>query len=159
MVNTAFTNYIDQFNLTEDLKFPILTNETTSELSLPIFLNNSKFDDSLLSAPQTLEDDITQYQQEKEIFDLKERHDIDELDLETSYKNFITNNFLIDIFVFIIAIISVITTMAIIYILCKHNKLRTLVASLALQQVKEVSGLAMKKEDKTIHANAHLSFI
>ena len=30
-VNTAFTNYIDQFNLTEDLNFPILTNKTTSE--------------------------------------------------------------------------------------------------------------------------------
>ena len=30
-VNTAFTNYNDQFNLTEDLKFPILTNKTTSE--------------------------------------------------------------------------------------------------------------------------------
>ena len=25
LVNTAFTNYIDQFNLTEVLKFPILT--------------------------------------------------------------------------------------------------------------------------------------
>ena len=39
MVNTAFTNYIDQFNLTEELKFPILTNKTTSEYTLPIFLN------------------------------------------------------------------------------------------------------------------------
>ena len=76
---------------------------------------------------------------------MKERHDIDELDLETSYKNFFTNNFIVDTFVFIIAIISVITTMAIIYILCKHNKLRTLVVSLALQQVKEVSALAMKE--------------
>ena len=40
---------------------------------------------------------------------------------------------------FIIAIILIITTMIILYILCKHNTLRTLVASLALQQVKEVS--------------------
>ena len=51
MVNTAFTNYINQFNLTEDLKFPILTNKTTSEFTLPVFCNNSKFDDSLLTAP------------------------------------------------------------------------------------------------------------
>ena len=72
----------------------------------------------------------------RKIFDLKERHDIDEIDLETSYKTFFTNNFIVDIFVFIRAIISVITTMIIIYVLCKHNKLRTLVASLALQQVK-----------------------
>ena len=53
-VNTAFTNYIDQFNLTEDLKFPILTNKSTSEYTLPIFLNNSKL--YLLTTPQTLKD-------------------------------------------------------------------------------------------------------
>ena len=86
MINTAFTNYINEFNLTEDLKFPILTNETTTEYTIPIFLNNSKFDDSLFTAPQTLKDYIAQYKHEKEIFDLKEWHDIDELDLETSYK-------------------------------------------------------------------------
>ena len=34
-----------------------------------------------------LKDYIAQYKHKKEIFDLKERHDIDELDLETSYKN------------------------------------------------------------------------
>ena len=54
VVNTAFTNYIDQFNLTEDLKFPILTSKTTSEHTLLIFLNNSSFDNSLITAPQTL---------------------------------------------------------------------------------------------------------
>ena len=98
-VNMAFTNYIDQF-------------------TLPVFLNKSKFNDSLLSAPQTLKDYIAQYMHEKEIFDLKERHDIDELELETSYKNFFTNNFIVDIFVFVTAIILVITTMIIIYTLC-----------------------------------------
>ena len=79
---------------------------------------------------------------------MKERHDIDEIDLETSYKNFFTNNFIVDIFVFWIAIISVITTMIIIYTLCKCNKLKTLVASLALLQVKEVSASTTKKEDE-----------
>ena len=83
----------------------------------------------------------------KEIFDLKERHDIDELELETPCKNSITNNFIIHIFIFIIAIISVITTIIIIYALCKYNKLRTLVASLALQQVKEVSAVETKIEE------------
>ena len=54
MVNKAFTNYIYQFNLTEDLKFPIPTNKTISEYTQPIFLNNSKIDDSLLTTPQML---------------------------------------------------------------------------------------------------------
>ena len=51
-VNTAFVNYIDQFTLTETLMFPILTNKTTSEYILPIFLNNPRFDETLSSAPQ-----------------------------------------------------------------------------------------------------------
>ena len=51
-VNTAFVNYIDQFNLTVTLPFPILTNETTFEHTLPIFLSNTRFDTKLLSASQ-----------------------------------------------------------------------------------------------------------
>ena len=78
MVNIAFTNYIDQFNFMEELEFPILTNKTTSEFTLLVFPNKSKFDDSLLSAPQILKDYIAQYKHEKEFFNLKERHDIDE---------------------------------------------------------------------------------
>ena len=52
--NAAFTNYIDQFNLTEELEAPILTNRTTSEFTLPVFVNKSTFDDTLLSAPRHL---------------------------------------------------------------------------------------------------------
>ena len=47
---------------------------------------------------------------------------------------------------FIIAITSVITTMIILYVLCKHNKLITLVVSLALQHVKEVSPSSTMQE-------------
>ena len=72
MVNTTFTNYIDQFNLTEELECPILTNKTTSEFTLPVFLNKNKFVNSLLTAPQMLKDYNAQYKHEKEIFDLKE---------------------------------------------------------------------------------------
>ena len=50
-VNTALINYIDQFNLMEELEVPILTNKTTSEFTLPVFLNKSAFDKTLLSAP------------------------------------------------------------------------------------------------------------
>ena len=137
-MNTAFTNYCDQFNITEELKAPILTNKTTSEFTLPVLLNKSTFNEMLLSAPLTLKEYIAQYKHDKKFFDLKERHDIEELEIELLNKNFFTNNFIVDIFVFIIAIIWVITTIIIIYTICKHNKLRALVTSLALQQVKEV---------------------
>ena len=91
-VNMAFTNYIDQFILTKDLTFPILTNKTTSEYILLIFLNNSRFDDSLFTAPQILKEYISQYKHQKEIFDFKERPHINELDLEIPNKNFFTNS-------------------------------------------------------------------
>ena len=143
MVNTAFVNYIDQINLTEKLTFPVLTNKTTLEHTLPIFLNDTRFDETLTSAPQTLKEYISQYKQKKEIFDLKERHNID---IDSPNKNFFTNILIVDIFIFTIAIILAITTLIILYLLCKHNKLRTLVASLTLQQVKEVSASATKQD-------------
>ena len=57
-VNTAFTNYIDQFNLMEELEMPIFTNKSTLEFTLPVFLNKSTFDDTLLSTPLTLKEYI-----------------------------------------------------------------------------------------------------
>ena len=75
MVNTAFANNLIQLdNLTDSLEFPILKDKTTFEQTLLISLNISKFDTSLLTAPQTLKDFIHQYKCKKEIFDLKERH-------------------------------------------------------------------------------------
>ena len=79
-VNFSFTNYLDEFNLTEEVNIPVITNKYTLEITLPVFLNKSKFDESLLSAPLTLKECISQYKHDKEIFDLKERHYIDELE-------------------------------------------------------------------------------
>ena len=76
-MNTAFVHYIDQFNLIETLTFPILTNKTTSGHTLLIFHSDTGFDENLSSSPQILKEYISQYKQKKEIFDLKERHDID----------------------------------------------------------------------------------
>ena len=74
-VNSAFVNNKDQCNLKETLIFPILPYTTTSEHTLLIFLNNTRFDETLSSAPQTLKENISQYKQKKEFFGLKERHD------------------------------------------------------------------------------------
>ena len=76
IVNTTFVNYIDHFNLTEKLTFPLLTNKTTSKHTLPLFFKDTRFDETLLSVPQTLKEYISQYKQKKEIFYLKERHNI-----------------------------------------------------------------------------------
>ena len=41
-----------------------------------------RFYKTLLSAPQTLKEYISQYKQKNEIFDLKERQNIDDIDIE-----------------------------------------------------------------------------
>ena len=51
MVNAAFVNYIDEFNLTEKVTFPMLTNKTTLEHTLPIFLNDTRFDETPIVSP------------------------------------------------------------------------------------------------------------
>ena len=68
---------------------------------------------------------------------MKERHDIDELEKEFANKNFF-NSQVVKIFKIVVAIILILATVKTIYAICKHNKLRVLVTSLALQQVKEV---------------------
>ena len=136
MVNLAFTNYLDDFNLTEEINVPIITNKSTSEITLPVFLNKSKFDESLLLAPLTLKEYISQYKHDKDIFELKERHDIEVLEKEFANK-IVFNSKVVKIFKFVVAIISIIATVVMMSAICKHNKLRALVTSLALQQVKE----------------------
>ena len=77
---------------------------------------------------------------------MKERQDIDDIDIESPNKNFFSNNLIVDIFIFTVAIILAMTTLIMLFLLYKHNKLRALVASLALQQVKEVSATATKQD-------------
>ena len=98
-VNTAFMNYLDYFpSLTESLEFPIIQNKTTFEQTLPISLNVSKFDSTLLTASSNLKTFLTNYNSHKEIFDLQERHD--NMELNTN-KNFFSENYIVDIFLFI----------------------------------------------------------
>ena len=129
------------------MEAPIFTNKTTSEVTLPIFLNKPTIDDSLFSAPLTLKEYVNQYKHKSGIFNLKERHDIEE-EIEEEYvnKDFF-NSQIIKIFKFVVTIISITATVVTIYAICKHNKLRTLVTSLAFQWAKEI------KADKIIDRN------
>ena len=107
-VNTDFVNYLDQIDaLTETLEFSILKNKTTFKQTLPLSLNISKFDSELLTAPRNLKDFIHQYNCKKEIFDLNQRHDT--MDLTTS-KKFFSNNYLVHVFLFVTAVISLLAT-------------------------------------------------
>ena len=107
-VNRTFVNYLDMFpNLTESLKFLVIKNRTMYKQTLPISLNISRFYKTLLTALTNLKDFMNSYAKHKEIFDLQERHECMILDTST---NFFSDNYIMDIFVFISAIISLLTT-------------------------------------------------
>ena len=134
-INMAFANYLDMFpNLTES--FPLIRDKTTYEQSLPINLSILDFDTSLLHVATNLKDFVKSYAKKKEIFYLKDRHVSKILN---SSKNFFSNNYIVDIFVFASSVISLISTTLIIYLLCKHKQIRTLIiTSLVLHKIKDI---------------------
>ena len=67
-----------------------------------------------------------------DIFDLQESHDNTEL---ITNNNFFSDNYVIDIFLFIAAVISLLATTLTIYLLCKYIEIRTIMASFVLHQV------------------------
>ena len=85
------------------------------------------------------------YVKHNEIFHLKERH-VSTVESLNSNKNFFTNNYIVDIFVFTSSIISLISTTLLIYLFCKHKHVRTLVVSLTLHKIKEEEANSSSKE-------------
>ena len=75
-----------------------------------------------------------QFQHKKGIFNLQKRH-IDNSGLDSNKYSFF-NNYIIDIFLFVTAIISLVVTIIVMYIACRHTKLKSLVTSIALQQIR-----------------------
>ena len=65
-INTAFANYLGIFpNLSESLELPLIKNRTTFEHTLPVSLNISKFDKTLLTASTDLKEFISSYTKTK----------------------------------------------------------------------------------------------
>ena len=134
-INAAFANYLEMFpNLTDSLQIMLIKKRTTYEQILPITLSISEFDSSLLHVSTNLKDFIRHYTKRKEIFNLQERNE----STSNTNKNFFSNNHIVDIFVFVSSIISLISTTLIMYLMWKHIKVRILVANLVLHHVKGV---------------------
>ena len=133
-INLAFTNYLDMLpNLTGSL--PIIKDRMRYEQTLPLNLSIPHFDNSLRHRPTKLKDFMIDYiNNDKEIFDLQQRHAIE---LFTSSKNFFSSH-IVNIFMFTSSIISIITMTLVIYLFCIHKHIRTIVASLILHKIKEM---------------------
>ena len=67
-----------------------------------------------------------------------------ETNLKTN-KNFFSENHIMDIFLFVTAIIPLLVKTLTVYLLCKHKKLWMLIASLVPHQVKEVDTVTQKE--------------
>ena len=82
---------------------------------------------------------MNSYVKHKEIFELQERH---ENTILNTNENFFSDNCIMDIYVFISVIISLLTTTLTVYLLCNHKKISVLISSLVLHQVKEVGAVS-----------------
>ena len=107
--NTVFMHYFD--SLTDYLETHISQNWTMQEQVLPISLKMFEFDSKLLKAPKTLKDLVYQCQQKKQILNKRENN---------NSKCSFFNNLIMDVFLFIVAILSMIAITAIVHIVCKQ---------------------------------------
>ena len=121
-------------NLTDSLT--LIRDKTSYKQPLPIHINVLCYDSSLNNRPTKLKDFLNNYisTDHEEIFNLQQSHAIH---TSSPYNNFFLNQ-IVSIFTFSASIISIVTIMLVIYLLCKHKHIRTIVASLIMYNTKEV---------------------
>ena len=120
MANTVFLNYFEE--LINTLEAPFLHNVSMQEPILPISLESDDFDKELLSAPETLRELVERYKKRKLNFD-KQHETLDNEDnivIETSIFNHLAS----EIFIFVMAIISLIMVLIIIMLIFKGEKMQ-----------------------------------
>ena len=115
MANTAFLNYFE--GLIDTLVVPFLHNVTMQEHISPISLESDDFDKELLAAPEMLRELIENYKRKKLNFD--KQHETlepeDDLKIETSIFSHLASM----IFIFVMALISLIVAIIVIMLLFK----------------------------------------
>ena len=82
----------------------------------------------------------------------------DNMELNTN-KSFFSENYILDIFLFITVIISLLATTLAVYLLCKHKKLQMLIASLVLHHIKEVGAVIQKEINSECRALAYIRLV
>ena len=135
-VNLAFLDHLE--DLTEVLDTPIDRNWMHNKPILPISLESFEINSSLLQAPKTLRDYIKHFQEHKS----KLQADVPHHNTKSKFKGFISG-FIVDIIGFGIALINIITTVVVIYIVTGLSTLKTLVTNIALQPIKRVEAAAL----------------
>ena len=105
---------------------------------LPISLESFEINSCLLQAPKTLKDYIKQLQ----VCNTKLQVNVPHHTTKSNFKGFISS-FIADIIGFATALLTIITTLVVIYVVTGHSKLKTLVTNIALQHIRAVEAAAL----------------
>ena len=92
------------------------------------------FDSKLQEAPKTLKDFVYQYQQRKQVLDKREN--------DKNSKHSFFDNCIMDVFLCIATILSMIAIAAIVCIVYEHAKLKVLLTGIAFQPVRETDAIS-----------------
>ena len=131
MANTVFLNYFDE--LIDTLDTPIFHNIARQEHILPISLESDDFDKELLSAPETLRELAEKYKQRYLSFDKQHKTLDNEKEGDIFIGTSIFDHLAFNIFIFVLAIISVIIIIFIVIkLVFKGEKMWALVTNLAM---------------------------
>ena len=135
-VHLAFVDYLEQLN--ETITAPINRNWTSARQSIPISLDSFQVSSKLMHVPIMLKDFIEQYQDNR-ITPTKWE------DPKSKFRMFI-NSYLVDMLIFIGAILMVFLVLIILYIFTGQSKLKALVTTMALQRIRAVEALNTNRQ-------------
>ena len=93
-----------------------------------------------------MKDFVHQYRNRKKILELQEHIDEERTKQSSKFGSFL-NSFLADILLFSAALVTMIITLVVIYMVCGQSKLKTLVANIALQCAKGIETADTKYKD------------
>ena len=139
-VNLAFMNYFD--DVLENLGKQISLNWITQEQILPTSLETFEISPNLINAPKTLQDLAVPYRNKKNILDKKEQNSDKPKESDSRFHSFL-NSFIANVLIFTAALITLIITLIIIYVLYGQSKLKALVTNIAMQRIKAVEAADM----------------
>ena len=85
--------------------------------------------------------------QKKQILDIEEEHiDEERNKLNIKFSSFL-NSFMVDVFLYVTTLMTIIITLVVIYVVCSQSKLKTLVTNIALQHLKRVEATDLRFQD------------
>ena len=135
-VNLAFIDYLEQLN--DTLTIPINRNWTNVKQPILISLDSFQIRSKLMHTPMMLKDFMEHYRDNRMTI-------VKQDNPQSKFRKFITS-FLIDMLMFIAAVLTVFLVLMIIHILMGQSKLKTLITTMALQRVRAVEALKTDRQ-------------